>query len=125
MISCTIVTLYIYQIHYSLLMNPTNISKWTYKRFFWTDDGSISLHNHHSDLIQFPFFYYTLMKISQKIQQSAKDDKIWWSFEYFPPRTAQVKKKTVYYFFQPHMSLRFLGSAKSFRPYRAHASTWA
>ncbi|KAF8817427.1 methylenetetrahydrofolate reduct [Phlegmacium glaucopus] len=29
------------------------------------------------------------MKISQKIQQSAKDDKIWWSFEYFPPRTAQ------------------------------------
>ena len=30
------------------------------------------------------------MKISQKIQQSAKDDKVWWSFEYFPPRTAQV-----------------------------------
>ncbi|KAL1733970.1 methylenetetrahydrofolate reductase-domain-containing protein [Schizophyllum commune] len=29
------------------------------------------------------------MKISQKIQQSAKDDKVWWSFEYFPPRTAQ------------------------------------
>ncbi|KAF9461211.1 methylenetetrahydrofolate reductase-domain-containing protein [Collybia nuda] len=29
------------------------------------------------------------MKISQKIEQSAKDDKIWWSFEYFPPRTAQ------------------------------------
>lgn len=30
------------------------------------------------------------MKISQKIQQSARDDKLWWSFEYFPPRTAQV-----------------------------------
>ncbi|TRM65570.1 methylenetetrahydrofolate reductase-domain-containing protein [Schizophyllum amplum] len=29
------------------------------------------------------------MKISQKIQQSSKDDKVWWSFEYFPPRTAQ------------------------------------
>ncbi|TFK29728.1 methylenetetrahydrofolate reductase [Coprinopsis marcescibilis] len=29
------------------------------------------------------------MKISQKIQASAKDDKVWWSFEYFPPRTAQ------------------------------------
>ena len=30
------------------------------------------------------------MKISQKIQQSAKEGKVWWSFEYFPPRTAQV-----------------------------------
>lgn len=29
------------------------------------------------------------MKISQKIRQSARDDKVWWSFEYFPPRTAQ------------------------------------
>ncbi|KAK0189030.1 methylenetetrahydrofolate reductase-domain-containing protein [Armillaria mellea] len=29
------------------------------------------------------------MKISQKIQQSTKEDKVWWSFEYFPPRTAQ------------------------------------
>ncbi|PPQ67896.1 hypothetical protein CVT26_007096 [Gymnopilus dilepis] len=29
------------------------------------------------------------MKISQKFQQNSKDDKIWWSFEYFPPRTAQ------------------------------------
>ncbi|KAH8832724.1 methylenetetrahydrofolate reductase-domain-containing protein [Flagelloscypha sp. PMI_526] len=29
------------------------------------------------------------MKISQKINQSTKEDKIWWSFEYFPPRTAQ------------------------------------
>ncbi|KIK08883.1 hypothetical protein K443DRAFT_671940 [Laccaria amethystina LaAM-08-1] len=29
------------------------------------------------------------MKITQKIQQSADNDKIWWSFEYFPPRTAQ------------------------------------
>jgi hypothetical protein len=31
-----------------------------------------------------------LMKITQKIEQSIKDDKVWWSFEYFPPRTAQV-----------------------------------
>jgi methylenetetrahydrofolate reductase (NADPH) len=30
------------------------------------------------------------MKITQKIEQSIKDDKVWWSFEYFPPRTAQV-----------------------------------
>jgi len=29
------------------------------------------------------------MRISQKIQQSANEDKVWWSFEYFPPRTAQ------------------------------------
>ncbi|PPQ78383.1 hypothetical protein CVT25_011606 [Psilocybe cyanescens] len=29
------------------------------------------------------------MKITQKIEQSTKNDKIWWSFEYFPPRTAQ------------------------------------
>ncbi|KAF9525328.1 methylenetetrahydrofolate reductase-domain-containing protein [Crepidotus variabilis] len=29
------------------------------------------------------------MKITQKIEQSARDNKIWWSFEYFPPRTAQ------------------------------------
>ncbi|TFK39867.1 methylenetetrahydrofolate reductase-domain-containing protein [Crucibulum laeve] len=29
------------------------------------------------------------MKISQKIEQSTKDNKVWWSFEYFPPRTAQ------------------------------------
>ncbi|KAH9479434.1 Methylenetetrahydrofolate reductase 1 [Psilocybe cubensis] len=29
------------------------------------------------------------MKITQKIEQSTKDNKIWWSFEYFPPRTAQ------------------------------------
>ena len=30
------------------------------------------------------------MKISQKIQQTKKEGKIWWSFEYFPPRTDQV-----------------------------------
>lgn len=29
------------------------------------------------------------MKISQKIQQAEKEGRIWWSFEYFPPRTAQ------------------------------------
>ncbi|KAI1796765.1 methylenetetrahydrofolate reduct [Ganoderma leucocontextum] len=29
------------------------------------------------------------MKISRKIDQAAKEDRIWWSFEYFPPRTAQ------------------------------------
>ena len=31
------------------------------------------------------------MKISQKIAQAEKEDRIWWSFEYFPPRTAQVR----------------------------------
>jgi methylenetetrahydrofolate reductase (NADPH) len=31
------------------------------------------------------------MKISQKIQQQSKENKLWWSFEYFPPRTAQVR----------------------------------
>lgn len=29
------------------------------------------------------------MRISKKIEQSSKEGKIWWSFEYFPPRTAQ------------------------------------
>ncbi|PCH36215.1 methylenetetrahydrofolate reduct [Wolfiporia cocos MD-104 SS10] len=29
------------------------------------------------------------MKISQKIAQADKEDRVWWSFEYFPPRTAQ------------------------------------
>ncbi|KZW01199.1 methylenetetrahydrofolate reduct [Exidia glandulosa HHB12029] len=29
------------------------------------------------------------MKITQKIERAAKEDRVWWSFEYFPPRTAQ------------------------------------
>ncbi|EKM50042.1 uncharacterized protein PHACADRAFT_264540 [Phanerochaete carnosa HHB-10118-sp] len=29
------------------------------------------------------------MKISKKIQQAEKEGRVWWSFEYFPPRTAQ------------------------------------
>ncbi|KAI0923728.1 hypothetical protein AcW1_006609 [Taiwanofungus camphoratus] len=29
------------------------------------------------------------MKISKKIQRAESEDRIWWSFEYFPPRTAQ------------------------------------
>ncbi|KAK2463578.1 hypothetical protein APHAL10511_004329 [Amanita phalloides] len=29
------------------------------------------------------------MKITQKIKQSDNENRIWWSFEYFPPRTAQ------------------------------------
>jgi len=29
------------------------------------------------------------MKISQKVQHSQSQGKVWWSFEYFPPRTAQ------------------------------------
>ncbi|TDL23949.1 methylenetetrahydrofolate reduct [Rickenella mellea] len=29
------------------------------------------------------------MKITQKIEQATKEDRVWWSFEYFPPRTAQ------------------------------------
>lgn len=35
------------------------------------------------------------MKISQKINQAAKEDRVWWSFEYFPPRTAQVRESNV------------------------------
>jgi methylenetetrahydrofolate reductase (NADPH) len=30
------------------------------------------------------------MKISEKIARAEREDRIWWSFEYFPPRTAQV-----------------------------------
>ena len=30
------------------------------------------------------------MRISDKIAQADKEDRVWWSFEYFPPRTAQV-----------------------------------
>lgn len=29
------------------------------------------------------------MKISQKFELAAKEDRVLWSFEYFPPRTAQ------------------------------------
>ncbi|KDQ61373.1 hypothetical protein JAAARDRAFT_171545 [Jaapia argillacea MUCL 33604] len=29
------------------------------------------------------------MKISKKIEQAQKENRLWWSFEYFPPRTAQ------------------------------------
>ncbi|KAJ3721120.1 methylenetetrahydrofolate reductase-domain-containing protein [Lentinula raphanica] len=29
------------------------------------------------------------MKVTQKISQCERENKIWWSFEYFPPRTAQ------------------------------------
>lgn len=29
------------------------------------------------------------MKITEKIQQAAQDDRSYWSFEYFPPKTAQ------------------------------------
>ncbi|THG98264.1 hypothetical protein EW026_g3889 [Hermanssonia centrifuga] len=29
------------------------------------------------------------MKISKKIEQAEKENRTWWSFEYFPPRTAQ------------------------------------
>ncbi|EMD39140.1 hypothetical protein CERSUDRAFT_112818 [Gelatoporia subvermispora B] len=29
------------------------------------------------------------MRISKKIEAAQKEDRVWWSFEYFPPRTAQ------------------------------------
>ena len=60
------------------------------------------------------------MKISQKIQQSAKEDKVWWSFEYFPPRTAQVLTSILEVF----SISRFpsVGLAKLARSYRAYAS---
>jgi methylenetetrahydrofolate reductase (NADPH) len=31
------------------------------------------------------------MRISEKIARAEREDRIWWSFEYFPPRTAQVR----------------------------------
>ena len=31
------------------------------------------------------------MKITQKIEQAKREKRTWWSFEYFPPRTAQVR----------------------------------
>ena len=30
------------------------------------------------------------MRVTKKIEQAEKENRIWWSFEYFPPRTAQV-----------------------------------
>ena len=33
------------------------------------------------------------MRISEKIETATKTDKVWWSFEYFPPRTAQVNSE--------------------------------
>lgn len=35
------------------------------------------------------------MKVTEKIQQAEKDNRVWWSFEYFPPRTAQVRSDSV------------------------------
>lgn len=32
------------------------------------------------------------MKITQKLEQAKKEKRTWWSFEYFPPRTAQVRR---------------------------------
>jgi len=63
-------------------------------------DGSIFIYNPRLfSLFSYPLVLHLLflrlcqeftMKITQKIQQSHKEDKVWWSFEYFPPRTAQV-----------------------------------
>lgn len=61
------------------------------------------------------------MKISQKIQQAEKENRVWWSFEYFPPRTAQVRIRTEV----AEQSLTSCsGFAKPLRPYRAHACAW-
>jgi methylenetetrahydrofolate reductase (NADPH) len=30
------------------------------------------------------------MRISEKLNQKIKENKAYWSFEYFPPKTAQV-----------------------------------
>jgi methylenetetrahydrofolate reductase (NADPH) len=74
-----------------------------------------------SDFLLYP--HETLMKISQKIDQSLKDDKVWWSFEYFPPRTAQVS------FFQYQLGRIYgdtrKGFTKSARSYRAYEGSWA
>jgi len=57
------------------------------------------------------------MKISQKIQDSAREDKIWWSFEYFPPRTAQVPNLLFCPWQHAH---QLQGLAKPVRSHRAH-----
>lgn len=36
------------------------------------------------------------MKITKKIELAEKEDRVWWSFEYFPPRTAQVSILVLY-----------------------------
>ena len=60
------------------------------------------------------------MKITQKIEQAKKEKRTWWSFEYFPPRTAQVRQFSVTFriFYQ---RLR-TGSAKPRRSYRTYAT---
>lgn len=30
------------------------------------------------------------MKLTEKLELAEKEDRVWWSFEYFPPRTAQA-----------------------------------
>ena len=42
------------------------------------------------------------MKITQKIEQAKKEKRTWWSFEYFPPRTAQVRRFIIHI---PHLPL--------------------
>ena len=46
------------------------------------------------------------MKISRKIEQTTKDGKVWWSFEYFPPRTAQVRSLSIAPCAAPHLCRR-------------------
>ncbi len=58
------------------------------------------------------------MKISNKIQHATKEDRVWWSFEYFPPRTAQVSQVALR---KPLFTHCRLGSATPPRSYRAYA----
>lgn len=71
-------------------------------------------------LSPFPHFPTSRMKVSQKIEKQQKEGKIWWSFEYFPPRTAQVwwmSTRTA-----QERLIVCSGLAKSFGPHRAHES---
>ena len=68
------------------------------------------------------------MRISDKIAQADKEDRVWWSFEYFPPRTAQVSpdENTVMQVLgmSAHVSVvigLYVGSTKFVGSYRTYA----
>lgn len=65
------------------------------------------------------------MKITQKIQLSENEDRIWWSFEYFPPRTAQVLiiiESDIVTSFSISLTSGF---AKPTRSHRTHERSWS
>jgi 5,10-methylenetetrahydrofolate reductase len=46
------------------------------------------------------------MRISEKIAQAEREDRVWWSFEYFPPRTAQVSPTRYLHVIASHVAFR-------------------